>query len=71
MINLSLCWFYLWKEREKWFNGLQAMQDALVLERYVNEQLLSIHGATDNDPHVRKCYIFQHLNFYYTEEELT
>ncbi|XP_060063925.1 yolk ferritin-like [Ylistrum balloti] len=40
------------KDHSTWFSGLQAMQDSLVLERYVNDQLLDLHKNTSSDPHL-------------------
>ncbi|KAK3095865.1 hypothetical protein FSP39_020122 [Pinctada imbricata] len=37
--------------RKDWFSGLMAMEDTLMLERYVNQQLLDIHERNDGDPH--------------------
>ncbi|XP_033756432.1 yolk ferritin-like [Pecten maximus] len=36
----------------KWFTGLQAMEDSLVLERYVNDKLLDLHKETLSDPNL-------------------
>lgn len=53
--------------RDSWFNGLLAMEDTLVLERYVNEELLKIHSGHDDDAHVRplfsliETYFFHHF----------
>ncbi|XP_069139620.1 soma ferritin-like [Argopecten irradians] len=40
------------KGPSKWFSGLQAMEDSLVLERYVNDELLTLHSETSSDPHL-------------------
>ncbi|OWF56610.1 yolk ferritin-like [Mizuhopecten yessoensis] len=40
------------KGQTAWFAGLQAMQDSLVLERYVNDALLTLHKETSSDPHL-------------------
>lgn len=53
--------------RDSWFNGLLAMEDTLVLERYVNEELLKIQSGHDDDAHVRplfslvETYFFHHF----------
>lgn len=38
--------------RDDWFNGLMALEDTLVLERAVNDFLLKLHQAHDDDAHV-------------------
>ena len=40
------------QDRHAWKSGLWAMQDTLVLERFVNNELLNIHRDADSDPHV-------------------
>ncbi|XP_053406915.1 yolk ferritin-like [Mercenaria mercenaria] len=51
----SLC-----AERSTWKNGLWAMQDTLVLERFVNTQLLELHkeAGKHEDPHL--SHILEH-----------
>eukprot|EP00105_Crassostrea_gigas_P020154 XP_011438871.1 PREDICTED: yolk ferritin isoform X2 [Crassostrea gigas] len=44
--------------RDSWFNGLLAMEDTLVLERYVNEELLKIHSGHDDDAHL--SHVLEH-----------
>ena len=44
------------QDRNTWKNGLWAMQDVLVLERFVNNELLNIHRDADTDPHVSHLY---------------
>jgi len=46
-------------DRGTWFNGLMAMQDALILERYVNQELLTLHQAVDGDPHLQ--HVLEHV----------
>ncbi|KAL5021586.1 hypothetical protein ScPMuIL_000741 [Solemya velum] len=51
--------------RDIWFNGRMAMEDALVLERYVNEQLLALRRDSDDDPHL--CHVIEH---HFLEEQV-
>lgn len=37
---------------DRWGTGLDAMEDALKLERYVYQSLLDLHNTSDNDPQV-------------------
>ncbi|KAK3595299.1 hypothetical protein CHS0354_004447 [Potamilus streckersoni] len=47
------------EDRATWKNGLWAMQDALVAERYVNSQLLQLHSDADKtDAHL--SHILEH-----------
>nr|BAA21810.1 ferritin subunit [Liolophura japonica] len=39
--------------RPEWFNGKQAMENALTIEHHVNDELLKLHRST-NDPHFEK-----------------
>lgn len=50
--------------RDSWFNGLFAMEDTLVLERYVNEELLKIHSGHDDDAHVRPLFSLVETSFF-------
>lgn len=45
-------------DRTHWKSGLWAMEDALILERYVNAEILSLHRNTDSDPHL--SHILEH-----------
>ncbi|XP_061171760.1 yolk ferritin-like [Saccostrea echinata] len=44
--------------RDDWHNGLLAMEDTLVLERYVNEKLLKLHEDYDDDAHL--SHVLEH-----------
>jgi len=52
-------------DRSNWKNGLWAMQDALVLERYVNAKLLDLHSKAENDPHLAS--VLEHV---YLDEQV-
>lgn len=52
-------------DRESWKNGLWAMQDTLVLERFVNDELLKLHAAVDSDPHL--AHVLEH---HYLDEQV-
>jgi hypothetical protein len=39
------------------------MEDALVLERYVNAELLKLHKSTDDDAHVSNTLKFKNSFF--------
>nr|XP_022337296.1 yolk ferritin-like [Crassostrea virginica] len=45
-------------KRDDWHNGLLAMEDTLVLERYVNEELLKLHKGHDDDAHL--SHVLEH-----------
>nr|AFX93746.1 ferritin 4 [Ruditapes decussatus] len=47
-------------ERSTWQNGLWAMQDTLILERFVNNELLNLHklAGVKKDPHL--SHILEH-----------
>ncbi|VDI62561.1 Hypothetical predicted protein [Mytilus galloprovincialis] len=45
-------------DRDEWYNGLMGMEDALVLERFVNQKLLDLHKATESDAHL--SHVLEH-----------
>lgn len=56
---LICCFLLLFQDRSEWYNGLMGMEDALVLERYVNAELLKLHKTTDDDAHVSNTLKFK------------
>lgn len=56
---LICCFLLLFQDRSEWYNGLMGMEDALVLERYVNAELLKLHKNTDDDAHVSNTLKFK------------
>lgn len=52
------------QDRDDWYNGLMGMEDALVLERYVNKLLLDLHQKTESDAHVSLHYLGTRLSQY-------
>lgn len=46
--------------RGTWKEGLMAFEDALAIERYVNEQLLNIHKDADDNKDVHLTHILEH-----------
>jgi ferritin heavy chain len=47
-------------ERGTWKEGLMAFEDALAIERYVNEQLLNIHKKADDQDDAHLAHILEH-----------
>ncbi|XP_056004466.1 soma ferritin-like [Ostrea edulis] len=48
--------------RDDWFNGLMALEDTLVLERAVNDFLLKLHQAHDDDAHLSHVLEHEYLD---------
>ncbi|XP_041369311.1 yolk ferritin-like [Gigantopelta aegis] len=46
--------------RDDWKNGLMAMEDALIMERYVNEELLALHKKAEHFGDAHLSHILEH-----------